>query len=238
VIFAPRLGARPQESALAPEASVEIPQIKKVIILPASEVPDSDDFFDTLAGYLETQFGWYVAPRALAEEIRRRAAATTTLDAIDPKTGEVDMSRLTGADSGLVPRLASRARVNAVLEANLLQAKAEVHRMVARWDGVEEPIAGKGTTKLAKFTPTPVKGQISASTVVFKLWDARGRLLWSTRRGLTTLSASAGGNHLRDKPLPEFLDDTGAVQKWFAGTFAPVIGVAHPQGRAEASQPH
>ena len=66
--------------------------------------------FDAMADYLDSTFDWYVAPRELAEQIRDRAlkpratAATdsgfprSTLEAINPSTGEFDISRYTQAE--------------------------------------------------------------------------------------------------------------------------------------------
>src|SRR5207249_8861561 len=92
----------PRENFFVPAEQIRA-QIRKVVILPNSEVPDADGLFDALAGYLDSTFDWYVAPRELAEAIRDRAlklrpAATgaglprSTLDAINPSTGEFDIS--------------------------------------------------------------------------------------------------------------------------------------------------
>ena len=98
----------PRENFFVPAEQIRT-QIRKVIILPSSEVPDADGLFDAMADYLES-FDWYVAPRELAEQIRDRAlkphatAATdsgfprSTLDAINPSTGEFDISRYTQAE--------------------------------------------------------------------------------------------------------------------------------------------
>src|SRR5438445_4053154 len=98
----------PRENFFVPAEQIRT-QIRKVIILPNSEVPEADGLFDAMADYLDSTFDWYVAPRELAEQIRDRAlkpratAATdsgfprSTLDAINPSTGEFDISRYSQA---------------------------------------------------------------------------------------------------------------------------------------------
>src|SRR5947199_9788058 len=99
----------PRENFFVPAEQIRS-QIRKVVILPNSEVPDADGLFDAMADYLDSTFDWYVAPRELAEQIRDRAlkpratAATdsgfprSTLEAINPSTGEFDISRYTQAE--------------------------------------------------------------------------------------------------------------------------------------------
>src|SRR5437899_932001 len=99
----------PRENFFVPAEQIRA-QIRKVVILPNSEVPDADGLFDALADYLDSTFDWYVAPRELAEQIRDRALkpratdATdggfprSTLEAINPSTGEFDISRYTQAE--------------------------------------------------------------------------------------------------------------------------------------------
>src|SRR2546427_1601259 len=94
----------PRENFFVPADQIRA-QIRKVVILPNSEVPDADGLFDAMSDYLDSTFDWYVAPRVLAEQIRDRAlkpratAATdsgfprSTLEAINPSTGEFDISR-------------------------------------------------------------------------------------------------------------------------------------------------
>src|SRR5947199_644383 len=98
----------PRENFFVPAEQIRT-RINKVIILPSSEVPDADGLFEAIADYLESSFDWYVAPRVLAEEIRDRALKVrpaptdaglprSTLDAINPSTGEFDISRYTQAE--------------------------------------------------------------------------------------------------------------------------------------------
>ncbi len=195
-------------------------QIRKIIILPSSTVGDADGVFDAIGKYLTSTYGWYVAPRVLAEEIRRRAGKPVSmLEAMDPKTGQFDMTKYLKGQPNLVGDLASETRVDAVLEVNIEQVMAKVHRMTASWDGVEEPVAGGKTRTFAKFSLSPAQGEVAASTVTLKLWDAEGKLLWSNRRGFAVLAVVEGGG-LRYRPLVEYLLDSATVQKWLAKTFS------------------
>ena len=195
--------------------------IKKIILLPSSSVPDADGVFDAIEKYLGSRFGWYVAPRVLAEEIRSRTGKSATpLDAMNPETGEFDMAMYLGGQQNLVTKLASETRVDAVLEASIEQVMAKVSRRVASWDGNEEVIGGKGSRTVAKFTIVPQKGEVSASTVVLKLWDAQGKLLWGTRRGFAALGVPEGmSGKLRYRALPEYLEDSASVEKWLMTVF-------------------
>ena len=300
----------PRENFFVPAEQIRT-QIRKVIILPSSEVPDADGLFDAMADYLES-FDWYVAPRELAEQIRDRAlkphatAATdsgfprSTLDAINPSTGEFDISRYTQAegDGGrrsqtqsqpvrdtrkptprpastldaidpatgefdmarynqalgqtpaqaqtpvqaqtndpnrvpsrpqsqatgeqrLIRTLASKARVDAVLDAHVVEVQARLNRLVASWDGVEEPVAGKGFKTIARLAPISPRSAVHATTVVFKLWDSHGNLLWTNRMGFAALAVREGmRSKLRERPLSEALRNRTGVSRWLAAVFS------------------
>lgn len=212
--------------------------IKRIIILPNSSIADADGLFDAMTTYLETNLGWYVAPRMLAEEIRNRAEkSVSALDAMDPSTGEFDIARYVQGQQNLVGRLASETRVDAVLEADVMQVQAKVRRLVAAWDGMEEPVASRGLKALAKFTIRPAKGEVSAATVVLKLWDAQGKLLWSNRQGFAVLAVLEGGrgNKLRERPLPEALQDTARVENWLTTVFGSLLQASGSR-KGEAKQ--
>ena len=299
------------ETFLVPAGQIR-ERIRKIIILPSSEVPGAEGLFDAMRSYLEAQFGWYVAPAFLAEEIRERRLnagavragskpASSTLDAIDPETGNFDISRYTqgrATDSSqskpasqakpeaekprqdqqrsdfgtgfrpgstldaidpntgqfditrylqsrpptqagapdqtpkrssqgqsLIPALASEARVDAVLEANVVAAQAKLDRLVARWDGVEEPIAGKGSQTVAKLSLVAPRGVAPAATVVLKLWDCQGRLLWTDRAGFAVLVVREGmAGKLRERAMSEVLANRTNVHKWLSNVFAPFAG--------------
>lgn len=201
--------------------------IKKVILLPNSQVSEADGLFEAITKFLESRFGWYVAPRVLVEEIRSRAGKpASALETIDPETGEFDMEKYLGEQGGLIPKLASETRVDAVLEVDVEQVRAKVHRRLAAWDGVEEPITSKGSRAFARISIVPERGEVAASTVVLKLWDPKGQLLWNNRRGLAALGVMEG-KELRYRPLSEYLKDTENVHNWLATTFSSLLrGVA------------
>lgn len=218
-------------------------QIKKVVLLPNYGVPDSRELVDRIAGYLENNLGWYVAPAMLAEEIRRRSGQmTSTLDAIDPATGEFDVKRYLDSQRRLIERLASETRVNAVLGVTVEEVQAKFRNQVAEWDGVTEPVAGKVTRAAAKMQPIAVSGDVPAATVEMKLWDSHGNLLWSNRRGFAVLYFRSGlGNRFRERPLTEVYQNEAGMNEWLAatlGTLAPPkpTAAASPEA-AESEQP-
>jgi hypothetical protein len=197
------------------------PSLKKVIILPSSTVQDADGLLDAIANFMETRLGYYVAPRMLAEEIRNRTLrAHSTMDAIDPATGEVDISAYTQAQRNLIQKLASETRVDAVLQADVELVQVNFHAHIAVWDGVREPVAGKGTRTLGFFAPVIHDGHVPAATVVLKLWDPNGKLLWRRRRGFAVLAWMTGVGKFRDRPISEVLQNTAGVQEWLEALFA------------------
>lgn len=214
----------PQVRSSLPPAGIRI-SIKKIILLPSSTVPDADGVFEAIEKFLETNLGWYVAPRALAEEIRSRTASSSSmLEAINPETGEFDMRGYLSGQGNLITKLASETRVDAVLEVSVEEVVAKINRMVAVWDGAEEVIGSKGPRAIAKLAIVPGKGHVSASTVVLKLWDARGNLLWNNRRGFAALGVQEGlGGKLRYRPLSEYLQDSAKVEKWLTSTFGTLV---------------
>jgi hypothetical protein len=198
------------------------PSLKKVIILPSSTVQDADGLLDAIAKFMEGRLGYYVAPRMLAEEIRNRTLkAHSTMDAIDPATGQVDISAYTQAQRNLIQKLASETRVDAVLQADVELVQVNFHSDVAVWDGVREPVAGKGTRTLGIFAPVLHDGHMPAATVVLKLWDPNGKLLWRRRRGFAVLAWMTGvGGKFRDRPVSEVLENSAGVQEWLEELFA------------------
>lgn len=210
-------------------------RIKKVIILPKSDVPDSSGLYDAIGSYLHDNPGWFVAPWRLAAEIEQRSEQkSSTLDAFDPKTGKFNLATYVRGHSALVPAIASEARVDAVLEVHVEYAEARVRRLIAFWDDTEEPVAGPGMRTLAKLSFFPNKGSVSASTVEMEMRDAHGRLLWRNRHGLALLVRLEGAtNKLRDRPLPEFLADGSSVQSWMAAMFAGIAGGTNPIPKPE-----
>ena len=232
----------PQESGLNVLQSLSYPaetffvpvneiarRVHRAIILPNSDVPDADLLWDGMRQYLQMRFGWYVAPPVLAAEITRRSAqAGSTLDAMDPASGNFDLSRYLNKSESTIPKVAAQVRADGVLEADVRQVQAHVSRLVASWDGTEEPLAGRTVRELAKLSMFSRKGEVPAATVTLKLWDAHGKLLWRNRRGLALLEVLEGkSSHLKQRPLPEFLFNTQAVQGWLDSVFKNISPEAH-----------
>jgi hypothetical protein len=200
-------------------------RIKKVLILPSYGVPDSQELVNRIAGYLESNLGWYMAPGMLAEEIRRRShQLTSTLDAIDPATGQFDAKRYLDSQRQLIERLASETRVNAVLGVTVEQVQAKFVDQVAVWDGVVEPVASKMTRYAARLTPFTINGNVPAATVEMKLWDSHGKLLWSNRRGFAVLSVLSGfAYNFRERPLTEVYQNEAGVSEWLAAALGTLV---------------
>ena len=196
-------------------------QIKKIIILPNDDVGGADGLFTAMGSFLESRLGWFVAPHILAEEIRRRGQeSSSTLDLIDPSTGKVDFTAYVRAHRELIRKLASDTRVDAVLEASVERVQVNFRSQVAVWDGAQQPVSSKASRTLAMLAALPVEGHVPAATVVLKLWDAQGKLLWSNRRGFAVLALQVGiGDKFRDRPIPEVLEDTASVEQWFTRVF-------------------
>lgn len=197
-------------------------QIKKIIILPDDGVGGADGLFTAMGSFLESRLGWFVAPHILAEEIRRRGQKSdSTLDLIDASTGKVDLAAYVRPHRDLIRKVAADTRVDAVLEASVERVEVDFSSQVAVWDGVRQPISSKASRALAMLATLPVEGQVPAATVVLRLWDGQGKLLWSNRRGFAVLALQVGmGDKFRDRPIPEVLEDTASVEQWFTTVFA------------------
>ncbi len=214
--------------------------VHKVILLPESHVPEADKFFDAVTQYLSANFGWYVAPPVLADEIRKRTTtsfATSTLEAFDPNTGEFNMAKYLGGQAGLVQVIAAETRVNAVLQVEIDQAMAGVDHGIASWDGFDQSIRGEGSGGHHGLTRTRYSGEVAAASVVFKLWDSEGKLLWTNRRGLAVLGTLEGSGkyaNLVYRPLSESLADSAGVEDWLSETFGSLMGP--PSGRKPAGK--
>jgi len=170
------------------------------------------------------------------------APAASALDAIDPATGNFDMARYLQSrasapaaasnaaltrptdDPRFVARVASLIRVDAVLEAEVIEVQAPVSRLVAKWDGAEERIAGKSSETVAHLTLAPRRGTVPATTVILKLWDSQGNLLWTNRTGLAVLAVREGlRNEARQRPLAEVLRNRVTLDPWLNGVFTPLL---------------
>ena len=209
----------PGETLFVPVGEIQR-RVHRLVLMQQSELADADVLYDAIRDYLHGNFGWYVAPKYLAAEVTKKAErAGSILDATDTKTGNIDFSKYLGKSQGIIPTLASQTRSDGVLQVDVIEVQAPVRRLIATWDGIDQPVAGNGMRTMARISVLPHRGEVSASTVELKLWNAKGELLWRNRRGLAVLQVLAGGNHLRDRSLPEFFNDTQAVQSWLDETF-------------------
>lgn len=228
----------PPELLFVPVGEIQN-RVHRLVLLPHSDVPDPDGLYDAIRDYLHTNFTWYVAPQYLTAEVSRKSqAAGSMLDATDPKTGNFDLTRYLTKSQGLIPKLAEGTRSDAVLQVDVVQVQAPVSRLVASWDGVEEGVSGSGMRTLAKFSVLSHRGDVSASSVELKLWDAKGKLMWRNRRGLALLQVFQGAsNRLRDRPLSEFLMNTPGVQEWLAAAFKSVGPLTYDSSTSKAAKP-
>lgn len=179
-------------------------EVKTVAILPTSEVPDASGFFAVLAAYLRTNLHWSVPEVS-------PPAASSTLEAVDPATGQFDAARYTGQGPQTVATLMASAQAQAVLEVDIRSVQAPVRDRVAVWDGIQESLGGG-----------PKAGEAPATTVALKLWGTGGKLLWINQRGFAVLETSSGG-HLRDRSLAEVLRNTAGVRDWLNMMFAGLV---------------
>jgi len=210
----------PAETLFVPAREIAS-RVHRIVLLPSSQVEDADGLYDAVRDYLHTTLGWYVAPSYLGEEVRRRAQQSSSmLSAIDPRTGNFDMTAYLSKSQGVIANVASETRSDGVVELNVIQVEAPVSRLEASWDGIDEPVAGTAARTLAKFSMFSRRGDLPAATVELKLWDATGKLLWRNRRGLALLEVMNGrGTHLENRPLPVVLADAPRIQHWMDAAF-------------------
>lgn len=219
----------PAETLFVPAGEISS-RVHRVILLPNSQVPDADTLYDYVREYLHTNFGWYVAPSYLGEEVRKRAEQSNSmLSATDARTGSFDMAAYLSKSGGVMENVAAQTRSDAVLELNVVQVEAPVSRLEASWDGIAEPVAGTAARTLAKVSVFSRRGDLPAATVELKLWGARGNLMWRNRRGLALLEVmNARGTHLEDRPLPVALADTPRIQRWLEAAFKSIAPKTPP----------
>ena len=199
--------------------------VRKVVVLPASDVPDAGGFFVAMAEYLRTTARWQVELREQAEGPGERAPRSgPPPKAIDPATGGVDVKPAAQINSDMIRKQAAEAHADAVLEVHVEEVQADYHEYKAAWDGMEQSI-GTGTAKvLSRISVLPAVGQVGAATVDLKLRDARGGMLWSNRRGLAVLERQDRAlTKFRALSLSEALEDTVRVQSWFTKVFASLL---------------
>jgi len=178
--------------------------VKRVAILPVSDVPEASNFFEAVAGYLRTDLHWRV-PLVTAP------AADSTLDGVDPNTGQFDISHYMSKSEATVPTLLATYHAQAVLEVDVQAVRAPVRDHVATWDGAEEALAAG-----------PKVGDVPATSVTLRLWGEGGKLLWSNHRGFAVLVISSAGT-LRERSLAEVLLDNPGVEEWLNMMFAGLV---------------
>jgi hypothetical protein len=209
---------------------------KRIIILPRPEdVENSQGLIIAISQYLADNAGWFVAPPELAEEIAGRTKApTSSLDAINPNTGEVDMQMYLEPQRALMTTIAQETRSDAVLEVKVIKVKANVRAAIASWDDMTEPVASRKSRAFSPFAGLGGKGWVYAATVDMSLWSQTGKLLWKKRRGFAVLGVQSGmGSKYRERPLTEVYEDNDAMRRWLEGTLGqlapPVKGTETPQ---------
>jgi hypothetical protein len=224
----------PNEGFFLPAERIRA-NIRRIIILPESDdVENTEGLLSAISKYLQDNAGWFVAPPELAQAIaNQEKPGPSSLEAIDPNTGQVDMQRLLQAQGSLVMKIAAETRSDAVLEVKVEKVKARVRGGVASWDDVTEVVASKGTRALSKLTVTGGRGWVYAASVDMNLWSDDGKLLWKPRRGFAALGFQEGmGSRYRERPLTEVYADGEAMQKWLVATLgelAPPVGATVPQ---------
>ncbi len=217
----------PLENAFVSPAQFR-PQIKRIILLPNSDVQDADGLYEAVEQFLQSRIEWFPAHRMLAEEIRNRAQkANSALKYIDPQTGKMDLEAYAKSHRKLIQRIASTTRVDAVMETRIEVVQVNFRSQKAVWDGVSQPVASIKSRALAFISPLPIDGHVPASTVVLKLYDSQGRLLWSNRRGFCVLALQRGvGDNFRNYSISEALQDQASVNRWLNSVFGSLIPAA------------
>jgi len=220
-------GVNRLEDIVYPQGGTFVPtdlmreNIKRIIILARPEdVENSQGLISAIAQYLSDNAGWFVAPPELAAEIASRTkVSTSSLDAIDPNTGEVDMQRYLEPQRALMMTIAQETRSDAVLEVKVIKVKANVRASIASWDDMTEPVASRKSRAFSPFGGLGSKGWVYATTADMNLWSQTGKLLWKKRRGFAVLGVQSGmGSKYRARPLTEVYQDSDAMRRWLADT--------------------
>ncbi|MGO8788936.1 MAG: hypothetical protein ACLQVL_16345 [Terriglobia bacterium] len=219
----------PTRAATFVPADTILKNIKRIIILPQPEgVDNSDGLISAISTYLADNAGLFVAPPELALEIaKRNGSSASSLDAIDPNTGAVDMQRYLEPQRSLVVKIAEETHSDAVLEVSVIKVKAKVRSSIASWDDMTEPVASRKTRTLSPFSVLGGNGWVHAATADMSLWNHDGKLLWKKRRGFAVLALQTGiGASYRERPLTDVYQDRDAMQRWLSetlGQLAPPI---------------
>ncbi len=203
--------------------------IKRIIILPRTQdVDGTEGLVKAISKYLADNAGWYVAPPELAAEIASRSKAPkSSLDAIDPDTGQVDMQAYLEPERALMTSIANETRSDAVLDVEITRVKATVRSGIASWDDITEPVASRKSRSLTPWEGM-TKGWVYAATADMNLWSQSGKLLWKKRRGFAVLGVQSGvAGKYHERPLKEFYDDHDAMQRWLIDTLSQLAPPVH-----------
>jgi len=196
-----------------------LPRIKKVILLPSSNAGDAEPLFDAIEQLLAARLNWVVSHRMLAEEMRRRHEKASPARRFYPSSRrEMSPAPLPRADAGLIQKIASETRVDAVLETQVEYVMVKLDSYTAAWDGARETLGSTRERAAAMLTLRPVRGQVPATTVILRLHDPQGRLLWSRRRGFSTLAQRVGGR-FRERPISEAVANSAFLSAWLNDVF-------------------
>jgi hypothetical protein len=232
-----------QGGTFVPRSQI-LESIKRIIILPRPEdVENTQGLISAISKYLTDNAGWFVAPPELAAEIASRTKSpTSSLDAIDPNTGQVDMQQYLEPERALMTAIAQETRSDAVLEVRIVKVKANVRSGIASWDDMTEPVTSRKARTLTAWEGLG-KGWVYAATADINLWSQTGTLLWKKRRGFAVLGVQSGLElKYRERPLKEVYDDSGVMQRWLEetlGQIAPPVRrptVETPQSSPELQQ--
>ena len=211
-----------QGGTFVPRSQI-LESIKRIIILPRPEdVENTQGLISAISKYLTDNAGWYVAPPELAAEIASRTKGpTSSLDAIDPNTGQVDMQQYLEPQRALMMRIAQETRSDAVLEVRIVKVKAKVRSGIASWDDMTEPVASRKARTLTSWEG--LGGWVYAATAEMNLWSQTGVLLWKKRRGFAVLGVHTGLElKYRERPLTEVYEDSGVMQRWLEETIGQI----------------
>jgi hypothetical protein len=196
-------------------------RINRIAILPHGEAVDnSEGLFTAISTYLTENAKCFVAPPDLVlEVVGRTSGARSSLDAVNPARGDVDMKAYLEPQRALVSKITEATHTDAVLEVTLLRVKADVRGSVASWDDMTEPVASGKARTLSPFAGLQSRGWVDAATADMSLWDKTGKLLWRKRRGFAVLAVQAGvTSRYRPRPLTEVYAKDDAMQRWLADT--------------------
>ncbi|MFZ0962412.1 MAG: hypothetical protein WAO35_16055 [Terriglobia bacterium] len=204
--------------------------IKRIIVLPRPEdVENTHGLISAISTYLADNAGWFVAPPELAEEIASRSKApSTSLDAINPDTGEVNVQQYMEPQRALMTTIAEESHSDAVLEVRVIKVKAKVRASVASWDDMTEPVASRKSRVLSPLTGLEGSGWVYAATADMSLWSQNGKLLWKKRRGFALLGVQSGlSKSYHERPLTEVYADSSAMQRWLEQTLGELAPPIH-----------